>query len=442
MQMRLFATSRLLFGVISRGRFLECYRNTSGGELSSQSSMPLGSSSRLMDNTQTLHSTVEPVCNKSSVSSELTTRATSQMSALRESKPTIASLPWHVNLIEKILSNKTLPFTTKQKRITGVVQKLETHHLEWLEEVAMDSNLPFHCYALLRALTKALPFFRDPRRGRREGCSYTSEEDSKWSAASPYFSESLNDSLCVCLRTAIPKHSTTAELTTLLRGAVELELADLSSLKHISYKLTSRDRWMGSSASDAVEVLWLLSLAVRRCKLPPPPVNHLLCRLPSSKLTPREGLQVFSALIRLNDRAGNEVFEILSRRAVEDVGAYTTQDAIFALQAVALLDNSHIAFAGATIERCAELAPRMSAKNIGDIAKSLALLHSGRKYNVVAEGCAKELQRTLAAVATRAEELLGLFSLRDARHVLKCLTVHKVRHTILFSRLTPFVSDD
>ncbi|CCW67164.1 unnamed protein product [Phytomonas sp. Hart1] len=392
-----------------------------------------------MENEKTPLSTIQHSCNYSSESSELTACVTPQTPMTFARKTTTTSLPWHINLIHKIISNKTEVFAIKQKRITGVLQKLEAHHQAWLEEVAMDPQLPFHCFSLIEGLTKARPFFG---KGRREEHVSSAEEDSGWDGASPYFSEGLNDTLCVCLRSAIPHHGSAAALTTLLRGAVELELVELSALQHITHQLTRRELPPGPSAADAVEVLWLLSLAVKRCKLPPPSLNSLLCGLSGAKLTPREALHVFSALVRFRDRSTNEVFEILTRRAVVDVGAYTTRDVVFALQAITLLDNSNIAYARASLQRCAELAPKMSAKEIGDVSKYLALLHSGRKYNSIAEGCAKELREALPAIAACAEELLGSFTLRDARNVLKCLTVHKVRHAILFSRLTPFVLDD
>lgn len=363
----------------------------------------------------------------------------------------------HARMLQMIARGDDTP-SQKRRRVQGIVRKMEAHCVDWLAELTLstrsDPGNANEAAVLLAALKQAKPFLESHRLERMGGIdsrkvqqfvSRDEADEGEWSGVSPYFGPELSDALCLCLRLAAAPSSQTpaAQQRELLDCAVTLELSDTDALQTLVRVLTSREYCATCSAHELVETLRLLSLAVKRCKLQPPPLDHVLCRLPGERaLSARDALQVLSSLVRLKDsQRAVEVANAVSRNAVASVPLYTVKDVVYGLEAVAILNTCHEAYAGAVLDRCTELAPSMTPRALGDVCKYVALLQPHRPANNVAVSCSREIRRVLPALAQRAEELVGTFSLRDARYVLRCLTQHKVRHSLLFSRLTPFASD-
>ncbi|KAH9577273.1 hypothetical protein LSM04_001635 [Trypanosoma melophagium] len=337
----------------------------------------------------------------------------------------------HCKLLQKIMDTEESD-NTRRKRIRGVLKKMEANYMNWLAECGA-----VECLQLLDTLRKVSPYFKGNR-----GSPKDAHSSAEWSGASPYFTAQFSDWLCAVLQRAARHASRPEEELALLSAAAELELADTQTLQQLTHKLTSREYAAKASPDDLVRVLRLVSLLVKRCRMPIPPLDHVLCRLPSAKLNSRESLTVLSSLLRLRERHGVDVARAVSRRAIAYVETYTAKDVIFALEAIALLNCCHEAYTGAVLDRCTSLHTQLQPHELGSICKYIAMLDSSRVSNDTALSCAKELRRLLPALLIRTEELLGRFSLRDAQCILKCFERHKLHHSVVFSRLTPLASEN
>lgn len=346
----------------------------------------------------------------------------------------------HCRLLRTITSSHD-SVSVKRRRLSGVLAKLETSGVEWIAEAPSEAQRAKGCKLLLSTLSAAVPLMKQ-KDNLQLGGGVGMSGSATWSGVSPYFTETTNDTLCMCLQLSTKSASGPVELLELLGIAVNLQLSAIEPLECLVVQLTTRSFCAQAPLSQLVELLRLLSLAVKRCKLPPPPLDYLFCRLPHANLGSRESLQVLSSLVRLNDNKGREVCSVVSRKASQQVETYTVRDVIYGLEAVAMLDTCNCTYAGVVLDRCAELAPTMNSKEVGDVCKYISLLNTHRSRNAVAFALTPELRRVLPAIVERAQQLLGQFSLRDARCILRCLNEHHVRHSILFSRLTPFVSGD
>ncbi|KEG15438.1 hypothetical protein DQ04_00071060 [Trypanosoma grayi] len=335
----------------------------------------------------------------------------------------------HCRLVQRITESQN-PEYLKRKRIRGVLRKMETNHMEWLEECG-----PRECVLLLKALAGASRYL-----GRDHSATMGVPYDDDWSGASPHFSPGFNDWLCAALQRSAQHASGAEERIALLAAAAELELADTPVLQQLCQPLTSREYTANASPADLVSVLRVSSLLVKRCRMPLPPLNHVLFRLMTAKLDSRQSLTVLSSLLRLRERHGVEVVRAVSRRATDHVATYTPRDVVYALEAIALLNCCHEAYTGAVLDRCTELHAVLQPTELGSICKYVAMLNSSRTNNDAALSCAKELRRLLPALLNRTEQLLGRFSLRDARCILRCFEQHKIHHSVVFSRLTPLTS--
>ncbi|RNF09409.1 hypothetical protein TraAM80_02207 [Trypanosoma rangeli] len=337
----------------------------------------------------------------------------------------------HCRLLQKIHTGED-PEHVRRKRIEGVVRKMEANYTQWLTECGVKESLQvLHALAsVARYLKRHRPATTDLQAGEEE-----------WSGASPYFSPGVSDWLCVLLERAALHASRPEDCLALLRAAAELELADTQALQHLCRQLT-RQEYTGSAApAELVCVLRLISLLVKRCRMPIPQLDCLLCRLHTAPLDARQALNVLSSLLRLRERHSVHVVRSVSWRAVEHVATYTPKDVIYALQAIVMLSGCHETYAGAVLNRCIVLHAELKPTELGSVCKYVAMLSGSRANNETALCCSKELRRLLPALLSRAEQLLGCFSLRDARCVLRCLDQHKVHHAVVFSCLTPFVSE-
>ncbi|KAK7197091.1 hypothetical protein NESM_000654100 [Novymonas esmeraldas] len=279
---------------------------------------------------------------------------------------------------------------------------------------------------------------RAPRHARHD-----TDDGETWSGASPYFSLATSDLLCLCVRECAMADARTdhATLRELLGCAVQLELGDVEVLQHIVHALTKADACRNQSPSEQVQLLCHVSLAVKRCKLPTPPLDRVLCVLPRATLNARESLQVLSSLHRLKHAHAIDVVASVSRKAARQAEEYNGKDVVFALEAAALLPGCSDVFVGCVLRRTGTLAATMTSQQLGAVCKYVALLNPSRHQNTLAHSCGAELRCLLPLLVERAETLVGTLSMNEARYVLRCLREHKVRHSLLFSRLTPVTED-
>jgi hypothetical protein len=282
------------------------------------------------------------------------------------------------------------------------------------------------------------PRFHD--RSARRG-----DDADEWSGASPFFSLQTSDVLCLCLRECAMGAAASTQpdaLLELLKCAVALELGEVEVLQHIVYALTKANVCRQRSPSEAVQLLHFISLAVKRCKLPPPPLDRVLSVLPSSTLTSRENLMVLSALHRIPTAHAGDVVASVSRKAATQAAAYNVKDVVYGLEVSAMLAGCNEVYVAAILDRTSELAPTMTPRQLGSVCKYVSLLSPSRRHDTLALSCGTELRRLLPLLVERAEQLLGQFHLRDSRNVLRCFREHKVRHSLIFSRLTPIAEDN
>lgn len=354
-----------------------------------------------------------------------------------------ASLLGQCSCVVGIVESRTR-VPVKRRRVAEAVGVLleQLTSLDTMTLLDQTANAEL-CGILLQSLALAAHFLPRTYAPREPLDAFTEREEvQSWAGSSPYFPTAVNDALCLCLVRAATPTAAPRDLRGLLESAVCLELAETETLQLICQRLTSREAVQRATPAELVDTLRLISLAVKRCKLQTPAVDRVLCQLVASTLTPRESLHVLSSLLRLKEKRAVEVCATVSRKAVPHTAAYSAKDLSYALAAITYLTGCNEVYAGAVLTRCTTLAPTMSPTELGDVCKYVGLLNPTRRTNDVATTCAKELSRLLPALANRAEQLVGSFSFRDARYVLRCLTQHKVRHSLLFSRLTPIATNE
>ncbi|KAG5491835.1 hypothetical protein JIQ42_01744 [Leishmania sp. Namibia] len=350
----------------------------------------------------------------------------------------------------------------KRKRVRGAVRQMESSIVDSFAATTMSLTPPQRLDLMrhwLRSLAAAVRYLsrledspRTPENDEGDRFSLRSSrrarhdphEGETWSGASPYFSLPTSDLLCACLREcAMGDPKTGPEvLRELLLCAVKLELGELEVLQHIVHILTKTDACRHQTPSEQVELLNNVSLAVKRCKLPVPPLDLVLCGVLRTTLSARENLLVLSSIHRLKHTHAADVAAIVSRRAAKQIGEYNFKDVVYALEVAALLPGCNEVFVAGVLKRAGTLAPRMSPKQLGVVCKYVALLNPSRRQNTVAYSCGRELRALMPLLVERAERLLGQFRLHEARYVLRCFREHKVRHSLIFSRLTPIAEDD
>ncbi|AAZ10659.1 hypothetical protein, conserved [Trypanosoma brucei brucei TREU927] len=337
----------------------------------------------------------------------------------------------HARLLCKVVEGDN-PESIKRKRIRGVVRKIEGEYTNWLGECGRGD-----CFLMLTSLAKSARYL-----GRKvqQGTAGFKQDD-EWSGVSPFFSPGVNDWLCALLQRSASFVTGPEECMVLLTVAVDLELGDTQTLRQLCGWVTGKQYTLRASLEELVCVLRLISLLVKRCRMPIPSLDNMLFRLLGATLDSRQSLTVLSSMVRLRERSSVDVVRCISRRATVTVNSYTVRDVIYALEAISLLNCCHEAYAGAVLDRCTVLCVELKPTELGSVCKYVALLNVSRANNSIALACARELRRLLPALLSRTEALLGRFSLRDARCVLRCLEQHNVRHSVVFSRLTPLVSD-
>ncbi|GET92475.1 hypothetical protein, conserved [Leishmania tarentolae] len=369
-------------------------------------------------------------------------------------------LSYTCRLLDSICSaQQSIPI--KRKRVRGAVQRMESSVVDSFAAATVSlrtSQKRDMMYQWLRSLAAAVNYLprqeasldasqgieadrfsqRLSRRARHD-----THESENWSGASPYFSLPTSDLLCLCLRECAMA-SPTADpevLHNLLLCAVKLELGEVEVLKHIVHVLTTTELCRRRTPSEQVELLNIVSLAVKRCKLPLPPLDRVLCVVLGATLSARENLVVLSSIHRLQHMHTVETVAAVSRKAAEQTAEYNIKDVVYGLEVAALLPGCNEVFVAGVLLRAGELAPNMSPKHLGAVCKYVSLLNPSRKQNTFSYSCGRELRALLPLLVERTEQLLGHFRLQEARYVLRCFREHRVRHSLIFSRLTPIAGD-
>lgn len=323
------------------------------------------------------------------------------------------------------VSSATTPLTSVSKSGTSSVQYYEAK--KEVEQVGHDQEvIPF-----LTAMASA-------KRLLFEGVPYDSGRGED--GASPFTAAMFQDFISLCVEVATPATlNDPSLLLSLLSAAVALE-ASGAPLEELCRRVTTEKWFLQSSPHTMCTALHLVSLAVKRCQMVPPSLFFLFSRLAAvSKWESRDVLRILSSLTRLRSPYDMEVSNRVSRFGVDHVKHYTGKDVVFALTAIAYLKKMDECYASEVLRRCVDVMAHASADLVGDVSKYVALLNtSQRQQHTVAASCAPLIQRVVYTIADRSLQLLGKFSLRDAKYVLRCLQQYNVKHSLVFASLVPF----
>ncbi|EPY38795.1 hypothetical protein AGDE_05134 [Angomonas deanei] len=333
----------------------------------------------------------------------------------------------HVRLLNRIADSGD-SVGVIQKRLRGLLRVFEASFVEWLTvETSHEEELQAVCIYVLMSFAKIVHFMKVDNECKK--------------GEKGLFSDNVVDALNMCLMIAVQGEEDKATLHALFHCAVTLFLDDTKTLRGMVAEITSKEYCASLSSDALVSLLRDISLSMKRGKLPLVPVHNLLFLLPSVPLTARENLSVLSSLLRMKGVKTVEAVSLVSRKGAKDVlTTYNAKDVVFGLEVVAYLDGCHPEYASAVLSRCAEVARVMDGRQLGMACKYIALLNDKRATNKIGVQCAKEVRRVLPPIVERAEELLGQFTFQDARYVVRCLSEHHQKHSIVLSKLSPVVS--
>jgi hypothetical protein len=275
------------------------------------------------------------------------------------------------------------------------------------------------------------------------------------STSSPYIADDVHDWLSAHLHQYVATRTIQnalppADVHRIIKSAVQVEIGDARTYS-IAFQILLRKENVNSLCciETLTDMLSTISLAVKRKRSPiPPTIDRLIGQLHLTlervkELKGRFGLSILSSLIRLRPRAYPDTVRLVSRRLEASAGLFTAQDTVFALRAISLLSNVSNVFAVRVISQTLVLAPKLTPADLGNVCKQLTAIRQSRStHHIVTATGGKEVRRLLPVLLKRAEELLGSFSLRDARCVLLCFECFDLRHSVVFSQLTPLVSSD
>ncbi|CUI15600.1 Hypothetical protein, putative [Bodo saltans] len=262
-----------------------------------------------------------------------------------------------------------------------------------------------------------------------------------------------------------------ARLYEILDHCVQLEVCDPATLTAACRTLTSKTATNVMSNADAVDVLHVVTLCHKRRRVLIPNLDTLLLPIQAAKdLDSRRVLSVLSSLSRVHRGGGpnySEVSKIISRRLgekfrnsaedhqkqyvvagglegtvprISNTEEFSNKDIVFALRTATLCEVA-TSFTAVSLEMCTQRSSTLSTEELGNVCKYLKHMHTSKSLgHITRSTCGKETRRLIPRLLTRTNELLGTFSLRDARHVLECFDAFQQRHSVIFSQLTPFVS--
>lgn len=348
----------------------------------------------------------------------------------------------HTRLLLSILSSGES--TSKRcRRVKGVLAKLEEDASHWLLVSPTASPVvPRHVYAeLLRSL--ALCCRTLGGRGRFLSASKEDGDEHDVNSNELRFTTRFKDLLSICANLALESNDSNKRVLTpkerlhFLSVLIELQLEG-ECVSKLLQEATSTAMIREASTEEQIQTLRIVSLAVKRCEVIPPPLLCLLGHITTAtQLSPNDVLQILSSLVRLRLPYDGEVTRRVSLLGATHPANYNSRELIFSLTAISFLTDVDPLYATKVLQRVSELCPSLSPSYIGDVSKYIGLLNETRKRNALAKQCEAEIRRAVYAIVDRAQDLLHQFSVRDARYVVRCLKQHNVRHSLVFASLVP-----
>lgn len=331
------------------------------------------------------------------------------------------------------------PFSQKKRRLEGVVRSMEQTPTSWLSSPRERGSVDARAYgSFLFALTAATPYLGNSHAGATSPLHCGQDDEAAWMDGSSVFSVNFSDMLAVAVGLANTGKLSHTETLSLLNTVVKLKISGKNS--EMLCKLVSAPDFIRRSTTEELcDILRLVSLSVKQFKYQPGPLHTLFSRLCSTPaLSERQVLHVLSSLVRLRSPYTLDVARMTSRRGVLHTQTYTARDAVYALACLAFLPNIDEQYASGVLRRVVALSPTLTPRAVGDMSKLLGLLTASRRNNAVWRSCEKEVRRAVLALAERSSNLLGQFTVRDAKYLLRCLQQHDVKHTVVFANLVPF----
>lgn len=403
---------------------------------------------------------MKSACSSSSSPLPSTTPVPATTTSTRSASPSFSPAGYvrhHTRLLCSIIAAPNERRHRKRRRITGILRKLELDAPSWLLPSLTVENThtkpsSFHgsevlppelMVSFLSAIASAKFLFR--------GVSSTASDAGPGTpAVNPYeVSDSFQDFVALCVgvgarddrfssSSSSPSPALYARWLSLLSAAVLLE-ASGTQLEALCQKLAAPESLSHATPAMLSTALHWISLAVKRCEMVPPVLLPLFARVMEVPRWERpEVLSILSSLVRLRSTYDMEVAHRVSRLGMSHVPQYTTKEVVFGLTSMAYVSHIHEGYGRAVLQRCLEVLPEVPAKEMGDIAKFVALLNTNtRRHHTMALACGPSIRRVVYAIADRSQELLGTFSFREAKYVLRCLKQHDVKHALVFASLVP-----
>lgn len=299
----------------------------------------------------------------------------------------------------------------------------------------------------LAALSEASTLFASDRQAAYSSSTsfLDTQQDSDVSFCSPYVAEDDNDVLAAWLRDAALCCDDATTMFELLTYAVQLEIGDPDTLHTMARALCQKSWVQAMTPSEVAQTLHIISVCFKRKKITVPSLDNLLVPITQSatiaKFSQSELIMILSTIVRLKDRKYWDATRLVSRKLASFAPNFSNRDIIYSLRAVAYADGCSELFAAAVLEACAAKCSTFSTKELGDVCKLIRGIHLSRGTgHLTTATCGKEVRRLLPMLLSRANELLGEFSLRDARAVLECMEAFRLKHSIVFAQLTRLVS--
>ena len=287
------------------------------------------------------------------------------------------------------------------------------------------------------------------KRPHHESTAYLHNPREGNSSRSPYLSNEFADFLAAWMDRSVagaqpplskrPHH----EVLDLAETCIFLHIGGDSTFREIGNILTSPAALKSLPIDEVLQVLDALTLVTKRIGIVyVRGISNVLSRIGSNDLTPRQGLIVLSGLVRVKEERSLEVVRNVTRKGIPHIANYSPQDIVFGLRAATFLHNVHEAYATNLIAAATAKAPLMSPSTLGSLCHLLEIMKGSKRSSHLLTGTAqREVNRLMPAILERTKQHIGKFSLRDARYVMRCLTVFKMRHSVVFAELTALITE-
>lgn len=173
-----------------------------------------------------------------------------------------------------------------------------------------------------------------------------------------------------------------------------------------------------------------------------PPLDSCLLKLGSEipKLSATSLVKVLSLLTTLRENRHHHLLLTVATRLAHHDDQLNCKDAVQAIRFIANSPVPHLRLASRLLVDCTRLVPDMSTWEVSEMCRSLYRIHKVRTVMDIPATCSVELRYLFIPLVRRIEGFHKTLSYNEAKSVLRCLEVYKVRHGVLFSYLTPFVN--